>query len=80
VTALATHRADPRELGQTMGVQHAFGGMSRVVGPLWATWVFQALGPSWPFLIASAIMGVVLLLALRVPAVASPEPQALAAD
>jgi MFS family permease len=82
VTALATHRADPRELGQTMGVQHAFGGASRVVGPLWATWVFQMLGPTYPFLIAAGIMGVVLLLALRVPVAAAPppEPQALAAD
>jgi MFS family permease len=67
-TALATHRADPRELGQTMGVQHAFGGMSRVIGPLWATWVFQYAGPTYPFFIASVIMLVVLLLALGVPA------------
>jgi MFS family permease len=26
VTALASHRADAKELGQTMGVQQAFGG------------------------------------------------------
>ncbi len=81
VTALATHRADPRELGQTMGVQHAFGGMSRVIGPLWATAVFQYVGPPYPFLVASAIMMLVLLLAIRVPG-KSEEPAAapLAAD
>ena len=80
-TALATHRADPRELGQTMGVQHAFGGMSRVIGPLWATWVFQYAGPTYPFFIASAIMLVVLLLALGVPARGdAPAAEAVAAD
>lgn len=67
VTALSSHRSDARELGQMMGVQQAFGGASRVVGPLWATWVFQALGPKDPFLIASAIMLLVTFLAFRVP-------------
>lgn len=67
VTALASHRADPREVGQAMGVQQAFGGASRVIGPLWATAVFEYVGPSYPFLLASAIMLVVLLLAVRVP-------------
>lgn len=79
VTALASQRSDPREFGQTMGVQHAFGGMSRVIGPLWATWVFEFVGPTYPFLIASTIMLVVLLLALRVPAV-QVAPAPLAAD
>lgn len=80
VTALQSHRADPREVGQTMGVQQAFGGAARVVGPLWATWVFQSFGPQFPFLIAAAIMGVVFLLALRVPVAAAPASQPLAAD
>lgn len=78
-TALATHRADPQELGQTMGVQHAFGGMARVVSPIWATWLFQFAGPSYPFLAAAAIMLVVLLLALRVPLGGAEPAPALAA-
>jgi MFS family permease len=64
-----------------MGVQQAFGGASRVVGPLWATWVFQYVGPPYPFLVASTIMLVVLLLALQVPVAARAEDrQPLAAD
>ena len=80
VTALSSHRTDPRELGQMMGVQQAFGGVARVIGPLWATWVFEFAGPSYPFLIASAIMAVVLLLTLKVPVQAAPASQPLAAD
>ncbi|MDP3775547.1 MAG: MFS transporter [Gemmatimonadales bacterium] len=67
VTALASHRADPKELGQTMGVQQSFGGMARVIAPLWATAAFQFLGPASPFFIAAGIMAVVSLLAYQVP-------------
>jgi MFS family permease len=67
VTALVSHQADPSELGQSLGVQQAFGGVARVVGPVWATPAFQGMGPSVPFLIAAAIVGVTGLLALRVP-------------
>jgi MFS family permease len=67
VTALSSREADPRGLGQTMGVQQAFGAAARVVGPLWATPAFQLLGRNAPFLIAAAIMAVVSVLAWRVP-------------
>jgi MFS family permease len=67
VTALVSHESDPKELGQTMGVQQAFGGVARVAGPMWATPVFQALGPAYPFLIAAGILAVNGSLAFRVP-------------
>ena len=67
VTALVSHETDPAEVGQTMGVQQAFGGVARVVGPMWATPVFQLLGPAFPFLIASVIVAVTGLMAFRVP-------------
>ena len=75
VTALSSHRSDPAELGQMMGVQQAFGGAARVVGPLWSTAVFQAMGPTYPFLMASLIMWFVAMLAFQVPLAAhAPEP------
>ena len=80
VTALSSHRTDPSELGQMMGVQQAFGGMARILSPVWATWVFEVAGPSWPFLIASGIMLLVLVLALRVPVEPPPAPEPLPAD
>lgn len=79
VTALSTHRADPEERGQMMGVQQAFGGAARVVGPLWATWAFQQFGPSSPFLIASAIMLFVTMLTFAIP-IATPRDVPVPAD
>jgi len=56
VTALASHRADPGELGQTMGVQQAFGGVARVAGPIGAAAAFQGLGAPVPFVAAAALL------------------------
>jgi MFS family permease len=67
VTALSSHRSDPKELGQMMGVQQTFGGLSRVVAPLVSTWIFEVLGPNDPFLMAALIMLFVAVLAFRVP-------------
>ncbi len=67
VTALSSHRSDPKELGQMMGVQQAFGGVARVFGPIWGTAAFQALGPRSPFFLAAAVMGIVWLLTWMVP-------------
>lgn len=65
-SALVTHRAPAAELGQVMGVQQAFGSVARVVAPIWATAAFQSLGVSVPFHVSGAVVGLVLLLALRV--------------
>ncbi len=82
VTALSSHRSDPKELGQMMGVQQAFGGAARVVGPLWSTWIFQRYGPSSPFLVATGIMLLVTLMTLAIPVSwdrDQPRPEAAAA-
>lgn len=60
-TSLISRYADPGHVGQTLGVQQAFGGVSRLVGPVWAGAVFQQLGEPVPFWLAG---GVVLLTAL----------------
>jgi MFS family permease len=65
VSALVLHRAPRAELGQTLGVQQSFGGVARVIAPLWATAVFQ-LGVTLPFFIASGVVALVTLLAFSV--------------
>jgi multidrug resistance protein len=67
VSALVSHRVRRMELGQAMGVQQAFGGVARVIGPIWSTAAFQGLGPHVPFYIASSIVVAVVLLAARIP-------------
>ncbi len=75
VTALITHRTPDVERGQMLGVAQAFGGVSRVVAPLWSTAVFGALGALYgqvgravPFWIASAFVVGVALLAFNITA------------
>ncbi len=75
VTALVTQRVSDHERGQTLGVQQAFGGVSRVIAPIWATAAFQGWGRPVPFYIAAAVVGFVTVLAFRVPPVDRvPEP------
>jgi MFS family permease len=54
-TSLVSRFAAKNELGATMGVQQAFGGIARLIGPLWAGAAFQVLGPASPFWISSAL-------------------------
>ncbi|HEY0781855.1 MAG TPA: MFS transporter, partial [Thermoanaerobaculia bacterium] len=76
-TALLSRRSRKGETGQAMGVQQAFGGVARLVGPLWSTWVF-GYNLHYPFWIASLFMAFGCLLTLRLrrerPAKAPPEP------
>lgn len=73
-TSLVSRRARRSETGQVMGVQQLFGGVSRMLGPLWAGFVFERIGIQYPFWIAAALMLSVSFLTLRmqadVPAVA----------
>jgi MFS family permease len=72
VSALISHRAPRNKLGQTLGVQQAFGGMARVLAPIWATEAFQTLGHTTPFYISGLIVAMVGLLTLRVRPAAVP--------
>jgi nitrate/nitrite transporter NarK len=80
VSALVSHRTEPGEMGQTLGVQQAFGGVARVIAPIWATIVYQGFGINEPFFIAAGVVGFVSFLTYQVqPMVtpeASPEPAA----
>ncbi len=55
-TSLVSHRAPQDQTGLFLGVQQSFGGVSRMIGPLWAGAAFQHLGVAVPFFIAAALM------------------------
>jgi predicted MFS family arabinose efflux permease len=71
-TSLVSRRARRSETGQVMGVQQLFGGVSRMLGPLWAGLVFQTIGMQYPFWIAAALMLGVTFLTLRMENEVSP--------
>jgi MFS family permease len=64
VTALLSRVISPHDRGLYMGVQQSFGGVSRVVFPIFAGWTFQALGPAYPFWISAAFVAGTLVLGL----------------
>jgi MFS family permease len=50
------------ERGLYMGVQQTFGGVARVVAPIWAGWSFDMLGKGVPFYTgAGMVVGAMLL-------------------
>jgi predicted MFS family arabinose efflux permease len=64
-TSQVSRYARTSETGQMMGVQQAFGGVSRMLGPLWAGFVFQKIGIQYPFWLAAVLMLSVSFLTLR---------------
>jgi MFS family permease len=56
VTSLLSQICPQHERGLYMGVQQTFGGVARVVGPLYAGWAFDHLGHGVPFFTAGVIV------------------------
>lgn len=71
-TSLITRYADPDAVGQTVGVQQAFGGSSRLLAPMWAGAVFEHVGQREPFWIGGALVLLTALLSLRLKPGESP--------
>ncbi|HVZ48955.1 MAG TPA: MFS transporter [Gemmatimonadaceae bacterium] len=56
VTGLLSRVVAPHERGLYMGVQQTFGGVGRVIGPLYAGFAFDHLGKTVPYYTAAAIV------------------------
>jgi multidrug resistance protein len=77
-TALVSGRSPREEMGQIMGVQQLFGGITRFLGPIWSTWLFGT-SVMLPFWAASALMLSGGLLTWRIQPRARARPAATAA-
>lgn len=79
VTALLSRVISPRERGLYMGMQQTYGGVARIIAPLFFGWAFDSLGVSAPYFFSSAFIVATILLGFgldqyaRPPAVALPE-------
>jgi MFS family permease len=62
VTALLSRVTAPRERGLFMGVQQTYGGVARIIAPLFFGWSFDSLGVSSPYYFSSAIILATVLL------------------
>ena len=66
VTSLLSRVISASERGLYMGVQQTYGGLARVVVPLWAGFAYDNLGHAIPFLTSAALVLLTLLLGLGV--------------
>src|SRR5215211_819354 len=56
VTALLSRVISPRERGLFMGMQQTYGGVARIIAPLFFGWCFDRLGVSSPYFFSSAFI------------------------
>ena len=62
VTALLSRVISPKERGLYMGMQQTYGGVARVIAPLFFGWSFDSLGVSSPYFFSSAIIAATIFL------------------
>ena len=70
VTSMLSRVISPRERGLYMGMQQTYGGVARIIAPLFFGWAFDTLGVSSPYFFASAFIVATLLLSPPAAAVA----------
>lgn len=67
LASLVSQATDTDSQGAMLGGQQVVGGIGRVLGPVWAGAVFEALGIRVPFYIGAALVAVAVVLALGIP-------------
>lgn len=65
INSLITKRVSADDVGGTLGISSAFLSAANALAPLLGGAIFQGLGASAPFLLGGALMGALLLAALR---------------
>jgi len=82
VTALLSRVTAQRERGLYMGMQQTYGGVARIIAPLFFGWSFDRLGVSSPYFFSSAFIFVTIFLGFGLDQYARPKaaPAAAAAD
>ncbi|MEZ5079414.1 MAG: MFS transporter [Thermoleophilia bacterium] len=69
VSALISHGASDSEQGSVLGLAASTGGVARIIGPITAGFVFDAVAPGAPLVLGAALTLVCLAIAVtRVPA------------
>ena len=80
VTALLSRVIDARERGLYMGMQQTYGGIARIIAPLFFGWAFDSIGVSAPYFFSSAIILATLSLGFGLDQYARPPVTAAAAE
>jgi MFS family permease len=73
VTALLSRVISPRERGLYMGMQQTYGGVARIIAPLFFGWAFDSLGVSSPYFFSSAFILATIFLGFGLDKYARPQ-------
>jgi MFS family permease len=79
VTALLSRVISTRERGLYMGMQQTYGGVARIIAPLFFGWAFDSLGVSSPYFFSSAFILATIFLGFGLDKYARPQ-QAVARE
>lgn len=63
IQSLITQLSRPEIAGVALGMGQAASSLARVIGPLWAGFLFQQIGPDWPYIAGACFMALVFVLA-----------------
>ena len=77
VTALLSRVIAPRERGLYMGMQQTYGGVARIIAPLFFGWAFDRLGPPAPYYFSSAFILATVFLGFGLDQYARPQKHAV---
>ena len=67
LASLVSQETDADSQGAMLGGQQVVGGIGRVLGPVWAGAVFEAIGIRVPFFIGAGLVAIAVVLALGIP-------------
>src|SRR5713101_1313721 len=73
VTALLSRVINPSERGLYMGMQQTYGGVARIIAPLFFGWAFDSLGVSSPYFFSAAFILATIFLGFGLDKYARPE-------
>ncbi|HEY8483689.1 MAG TPA: MFS transporter [Longimicrobiales bacterium] len=68
LASLTSQATDAHSQGSILGGQQVVGGLGRVLGPVWAGYLFEHLGKASPFQVGAVCVAAAGVLALRIPA------------
>lgn len=71
LASLVSRASDVHSQGSVLGGSQFVGGLGRVVGPVWAGWLFQHVSLASPFYAGAVLVALAFVLALRIPAASS---------
>lgn len=67
LASLISQATDRYSQGSVLGGSQLFGGLGRVLGPVWAGLLFQQVSIASPFALAGILVGIAAVLATRIP-------------